>query len=173
MPPYQFTPLSDNKSPTWSNRFLHKLTVVAHPARLQQLHFQPDCFNFLLSYFKQTIHPAISSVGELTLTPFPFVSNSDRHFVVFVIQLHLCSSSSIPSLGAEQRQTGGPGPQARWHKAAPEVFPLFWPRTGKAWRATVTITGQRRNSVDFFKDAIQENDRKHVFHEFKVLFNCD
>lgn len=38
------SPPSDNKSRTWSNRFLHKLTVVAHPTRLQQLHLQPSFF---------------------------------------------------------------------------------------------------------------------------------
>lgn len=43
--------------------------------------------------------------------PPPFVSNSVRHFVVFVIQLHLCSS--IPSLRAERRRRRQAGRRLR------------------------------------------------------------
>lgn len=68
------------------------------PLWLTQLGFSSFIFNLiffflnlLLSFFQQTIHPAISWIWELSPNPHPFVSNSGRHFVVLVIQLHLCS----------------------------------------------------------------------------------
>lgn len=136
------SPPSDNKSPTWSNRFLHKLTVVAHPARLQQLHFQPD-FLKTSSALIFNKSPSSSQLGRRTnANPPPFVSNSVRHFAVFVVQLHLCSSiPDTPSLGGSTPEAP-PGRQARWHRQLRKRFRYFWPRTGNAYRAAVRIIPQ-------------------------------
>lgn len=64
--------------------------------------FRPDFLNFLLSYFEQIIHPAISSVGELTLTP---------SLCLKLRPTLCCFCDSTPSLQQHpqsQRQTGGP-----------------------------------------------------------------
>lgn len=156
---------SDNKSPTWSNRFLHKLTVVAHPARLQQLHFQPVFYFSLI--LVSTNNPFGDSFSCRTnADPQPFVSNSDRHFAVFVVQLHLCSS--IPEFRSRAATDKRPGQQARWHQAVQEVFPfcfVFWPRTGKAWKTAVTIVPNDRNVVDILKT----NSRKIIDIIFKWI----
>lgn len=101
-------PPSDNKRATWSPRFLHKLTVVAHPARLQQLHSQPD-FNSPPLLFSTNNPSSDHSARRTNAQSPPFVSNSNRHFVVLVLQLHLCPRIPVsePSSGRKAARTTG------------------------------------------------------------------
>lgn len=83
------SPPSDNKSPTWSNRFLHKLTVVAHPARLQQLHLCPELQLLVRTKKPPTLPGDQFTPRTIAERPF-FVSNSVRYFAFIVTELHPC-----------------------------------------------------------------------------------
>lgn len=102
------SPPSNNKSPTWSPRFLHKLTVVAHPARLQQLHFQPDFFFFKSPpIFFSTNNPSSDQLDLRTIAKPPSLC-------LKLWPTLCCSCDSTPSLqphprdGAQQLLIGAP-----------------------------------------------------------------
>lgn len=84
------SPPSDNKSPTWSPD-----SCTSLPLWLTQLGFSSFIFNPIFNsppILLSTNNPSSHQFGWRTnAKPPPFVSNSDRHFVVLVIQLHLCS----------------------------------------------------------------------------------
>lgn len=118
------TPL-DNKSRTWSNRFLHKLTVVAHPARLEQLHFQHDFLkktSRLFFLLPPILHPKNSAVMS-------FVSNSVQHLAVFMLQLHLRGGSNsipeAPRLCGSGGSRGDPDDDSGDTEGNSQAFPLF------------------------------------------------
>ncbi len=100
MPPYHFTPLRQQKP-----NLVQQIPAQAYRCGSPSSASAASCF--LISsrlIFNKNPHSGQFS-WRTNANPPPFVSNSVRHFVVLVIQLHLCSS--IPSLRAEQRRQAG------------------------------------------------------------------
>lgn len=70
MSPYQFTPLRQQK-PNLVQQIPAQAYRCGSPSSASAASFSSRFLNILLTYFQQAIHPAISSVGELTLSPLP------------------------------------------------------------------------------------------------------
>lgn len=138
------------------------------PLWLTQLGFSSFILNPIstlhLSNFQQTIHPAISPLGELTLSPLPLSQTpTDTLLFLWFNSISVLASRSQSRAVAERRR----GRQTRLHQAVQEVFPLFLTAHRKrgedgCWNSST------EEELCRLRDNLQLNQIKKISYVYKL-----